>query len=324
MPAMATKKTKGREKSRSKPGPAKPRTKRRTPVPQTVADEVMIECDRICCVCRRRDAVQIHHLNEVPTDHHFENLAALCFDCHDATQVTGGFGRRLREGEVRIARDRWYATVRQRREAALPRPDLSDSIDFTTVLEAVAVVRIREIGLHVGRGGELDSLYTFINGFGPRVALEALDVLSHAALRGRDSADRADHLCDLVRAFLPLHSLVGPRYRPLSPEERAVLLAATEIGREVAYHAARRSGDLAVLNAGGRVLWSILRFAVLNEERQLRESTASIFEELKAWCDESQFSGGHRWLTFLVDDATQPTDFKGVFPAEIAAKLRGA
>ncbi len=321
MVGVAKKKSKGRAKPGANASKATRPPKRRTPVPQTVADEVMVECDRTCCVCRRHEAVQIHHLNEVPDDHRFENLAPLCFDCHDATQITGGFGRRLRGGEVRIARDQWYATVRQRREAGLPRIELSDSIDFSTVMQAVAVVRIREIGLQAGRGGELDSLYTFIAGFGPRVALEALDALSLAAPDGRETADRAERICDLVRAFLPIYSLVGRRTRPLTTEEREVLHAAQEIGREVAHHAARRSKNLVVLNTGARVLWSILRFAVLNDEAALRSSTSAIFDELKGWCEGSHFCDGHRWLTFLTEDATQPVEFTGVFPADIAAKL---
>lgn len=315
---MSTSKTK-RTKRASEPLP-KQSKKRRTSIPQTVADEVMIESDRTCCVCRRAASVQIHHLNETPSDHRIDNLAVLCFECHEETQLTGGFGRKLRDSEVRIARDEWYEIVRRKKETGLPRPELFDSIEFTTVLDAVAVVRIREIGLAVAHQNSLKPLNAFTNGFGPRVASEALEVLSRAALSARESAENAECLGDLVRAFLPIHSLMGRRYQPLSPEERELLIKAEGIGRDIAYHAARRSHDLGVLNAGGRILWSILRFAVLNDDVRLRESEAT-FDELKRWCEESKFDDGKRWLTFLVEDATQVGEFTGVYPAKIAAKL---
>src|SRR5260370_29237451 len=71
------------------------------------------------CVCRERGkAVEVHHVDEVPSNNTFANLAVLCLECHNHTQVSGGFGRKLNAALVMKYRDEWLARVIQRRDAA--------------------------------------------------------------------------------------------------------------------------------------------------------------------------------------------------------------
>ncbi len=79
----------------------------------------MVASDRTCCVCRAPGlAVQIHHLDEDPTNHDPDNLAVLCLQDHDLTQVRGGFGKALTAAEVQGFRDDWLEHVRLRRARA--------------------------------------------------------------------------------------------------------------------------------------------------------------------------------------------------------------
>ena len=94
-------------------------TKLRTPVPAKVVAEILFACDSTCCICGERGkAVQIHHLDEVPSNHRIGNLSVLCLECHDQTQTRGGFGRKLTEEVVTKYRDEWIARVRERRHEA--------------------------------------------------------------------------------------------------------------------------------------------------------------------------------------------------------------
>lgn len=91
----------------------------RVPVPPDVAANALFAADRTCCVCRDRGKrVQIHHLDEDHANSVADNLAVLCFDCHDQTQLRGGFGRRLDAHQVKQYRDDWESRVRQRRDEA--------------------------------------------------------------------------------------------------------------------------------------------------------------------------------------------------------------
>src|SRR6266516_1824121 len=112
--------------------------KARTPVPPDVSAAVMFASDRTCCVCRQPGlAVQIHHLDEDPTNHDPVNLAVLCLQDHNLTQVRGGFGKTLTAPEVRTHRDDWLERVRSRRARA-------DELAAQAVTRTAAASRARE------------------------------------------------------------------------------------------------------------------------------------------------------------------------------------
>lgn len=95
--------------------------KHRTSIPAEVAAQVLFAADRTCCVCRQRKRVQIHHLDEDPSNHEHDNLAVLCFDCHGETQIHGGFDRKLDAHQIILYRADWVATVaRLRNRGAEP------------------------------------------------------------------------------------------------------------------------------------------------------------------------------------------------------------
>lgn len=73
---------------------------------------VLFESDRTCCVCRvKGKPVQIHHIDDNPSNNWRSNLAVLCFDCHRDTQITGGFDRKLDADQVILYRDDWHRVV---------------------------------------------------------------------------------------------------------------------------------------------------------------------------------------------------------------------
>lgn len=93
--------------------------KSRGPIPTDVSAEVLFSADRTCCKCRvHGKRVQIHHIDENPSNNDLLNLAVLCFDCHDETLLAGGFGRRLDAAQVRQFRDDWTDRVQRRRDEA--------------------------------------------------------------------------------------------------------------------------------------------------------------------------------------------------------------
>ena len=98
---------------------AEPTKKIRIPVPDPVKAQVLFMSDRTCCVCEERGrAVQIHHIDENPSNNDPANLAVLCLLCHDETMLSGGFGRKLTSSLVAVYRDAWVARVVERRRRA--------------------------------------------------------------------------------------------------------------------------------------------------------------------------------------------------------------
>ena len=84
-----------------------------------LAAKVKFASDSTCCVCRvRRKTIQIHHIDGNPSNNDFTNLAILCLEDHNSTQLKGGFGRRLDSDEIVEYRDDWINRVRKRRNVA--------------------------------------------------------------------------------------------------------------------------------------------------------------------------------------------------------------
>jgi hypothetical protein len=91
----------------------------RTPIPSDLAAEVLFASDNTCCVCRERGkTIQIHHIDGNPSDNVFENLSVLCLECHNDTQLRGGFGHKLNAPLIIKYRDEWLERVKRRRNLA--------------------------------------------------------------------------------------------------------------------------------------------------------------------------------------------------------------
>ncbi len=68
--------------------------KLRIAIDNEIVAQVLYDSDRTCCVCNERGkAVQIHHIDENPSNNEINNLAVVCFQWHEETQIKGGFGR---------------------------------------------------------------------------------------------------------------------------------------------------------------------------------------------------------------------------------------
>jgi hypothetical protein len=90
--------------------------KKRVEIPADVSAKVLFLSDRTCCVCRvKGKPLQLHHIDENPSNNSFSNLSVLCLDCHNSTMIKGGFGRQLNSDQVILFRDDWLRIVQNSR-----------------------------------------------------------------------------------------------------------------------------------------------------------------------------------------------------------------
>ncbi|MBK3659932.1 HNH endonuclease [Bradyrhizobium diazoefficiens] len=167
--------------------------KERTSVPEDVSAEVLFLQDHTCCICREPGKrIQIHHIDGNPTNHFVNNLAVLCFDDHDRTQVRGGFGRTLLAAEVEKYRVDWIARVADRRARAdniaiasmsrTMKPDLSAEWNRPSDTQLIAYIEhlpsLRKVA-HDRARNDWDSGVT---GQMRGAALEIIDILERVLL----------------------------------------------------------------------------------------------------------------------------------------------
>lgn len=89
--------------------------KERVSIPDDLAAEVMFASDRTCCVCRlEKHKVQIHHIDEDPSNNTLENLAVMCLHCHSDARTTGAFVRNLTPELIQLYNSSWRDTVKLR------------------------------------------------------------------------------------------------------------------------------------------------------------------------------------------------------------------
>jgi len=121
------------------------RRKIRREIPASLAAGMLFLSDRTCCVCRTRGKpVQIHHVDDNPSNNSQNNLAVLCLDCHRDTQIRGGFDRKLDCDQVILYRDDWHRIVaRQRATEGIPSKakDGSDSYRLQWVTSTAEIYR---------------------------------------------------------------------------------------------------------------------------------------------------------------------------------------
>lgn len=120
--------------------------KQRRPLGRSLAADVLFASDRTCCVCRvRGKRVQIHHVDDDPSNNNVDNLAVLCLDCHEDTQIRGGFSRRLDAHQVIRYRNDWHDVVRSARpmDSSGHHPTRCDAPDPT--LDANAEPQVAEL-----------------------------------------------------------------------------------------------------------------------------------------------------------------------------------
>lgn len=188
---------------------------RRVQVPQDTASELLFLCDHTCCVCRVTGRpIQIHHLDEDPTNNAPDNLAPLCLDDHHRTQLSGGFARGLSADLLRRYRDDWLTRIAKRRDEA-------DRI----ASQAQAAVAIDRTGEAEDPEPWIDeapdpTLVSYINGL-PSVMVNAFAAKQTQLDSGVTIAleDAAEYLTAIVvQILIKLSHWLPPENFPFNPE----------------------------------------------------------------------------------------------------------
>lgn len=80
--------------------------KNRISVPTKIAAEILIANKHACCVCQDYH-VQLHHIDENPSNNDPANLAVLCLKHHDLATMKMSISRKLGQKEIRQFKSDW-------------------------------------------------------------------------------------------------------------------------------------------------------------------------------------------------------------------------
>ncbi len=82
--------------------------KQRIEIPERISAKLLFLNRHRCCICREpRKAVQIHHIDENPSNNDIQNLAVLCVECHSIVSGNQGFGKNYSKKEIILFKENW-------------------------------------------------------------------------------------------------------------------------------------------------------------------------------------------------------------------------
>src|ERR1700742_441419 len=80
----------------------------RREIPDKISSTLLFLNRHRCCICREpRKPVQIHHVDENPSNNDMRNLAVLCVECHSIVSGNQGFGKNYSKKEILLFKKNW-------------------------------------------------------------------------------------------------------------------------------------------------------------------------------------------------------------------------
>lgn len=169
--------------------------KGRIKIPSKIEADVMFHSDRQCCVDQKR-GVHIHHIDGKPGNNDFDNLALLCFECHDDATKTGSLSKKLSPLAIIKFKEHHYNVIKERRMSEVnsvtkkkTNPTYDDYLNVSiqaNVLIEIAKIRLEYVqSIKMDRNEILLKLYAYTDYNFPRVCAELFEFLNKVTYETR-------------------------------------------------------------------------------------------------------------------------------------------
>lgn len=94
--------------------------KKRVSIPKPLQSSLLYKSAKTCCVCRvPRAPVEIHHIDENPSNNIEENLIVICKNCHDEAHTKHKLSKNLDVYNLKKFKSQWEEDVQKRSTRAM-------------------------------------------------------------------------------------------------------------------------------------------------------------------------------------------------------------
>lgn len=239
---------------------------KRTKIPLKVQEEVMFRSKGLCYCKQPGD--QIHHINEINTDHSFDNLVLVCFKHHDEASLKGGLKRRPSKTLIKRLRDELYKNNEEQRRIELKHYDkqlkkVSEENLLRAALDANIIMKIIDakeaFGTHRDwekRSDTLWNLRKYSEYSGLRVSDEIINFISQVVgyTRSGMKSDFSDGIFYLIMDFFPYSENKEDEIKIIEIAKRC-----SHAGSNIVYDAFIYLGNFAVASSGLEILKFVYR-----------------------------------------------------------------
>lgn len=262
--------------------------KKRVPIPPKTEGQVMFASNRQCCVDQNK-GVHIHHIDNDPSNNDFNNLALLCYECHDEATKTGGLSRKLKPQAILEFRNHHYNVIQQRRNSELVQitskaahPTYIDHLNIA--IQANVLIEIAKIKSEYYASTELNKfdilikLDVFKNYCFPRVSAELFEFLIEVSYQVRAEMPliMLQAVVSLVEDYFPPE---GEKITKLQIEKIGKL--ALQIAYGIVYDTSIYTSRFHSMKKGYELLQFIYRVAENKKNENLKKEVKAILSEIR-------------------------------------------
>lgn len=266
-------------------------TKRKKVTPDVEAD-VIFRSNRECCCCHnQKRGDHIHHIDGNSSNSTFENLAYLCFDCHNEAETKGGLKKKLTAKAILKFRDFHYKTIEKKRANALnnfktPILNLSSEVILEAAKNAIVIIEIEKIKWEYfsSTWEEKDKIINKLNIYtdhsNNRISLEVYYFLSQVAdeARMRMPNEIALSIFTLVIPFFPRASIKSEIKQVVSIGYDCI----DSIAFTLIYDSLIHTNNLKIAGYGFLILKFIYRFANKENLPALKKRILETYNEIES------------------------------------------
>ena len=255
---------------------------------------MLYECDSTCCICEKPTLrPEIHHIDNNRANTVPDNLVVLCRNCHAEFTLDDGCNK-LTPEQIKEKKEDLVKRIADRRKFNISNTHKNPEQEL--LLESLAIMEVRKIRYGLierekeweGVEEKLGILSHYGHNYGFNVKNEVLYVLSF--LTGQTALDMpssvAHGIWTTALGSLPIRSLVHKDRRGLTKNELSLLEEVCELGFEVTYDGIKRLHDIKVVEAGSHMLGDMLRYAVLNNHKDLQKVAEERFKDVVETAEE--------------------------------------
>lgn len=188
---------------------------KRIKIPADIEAEVLFQSNRLCCVDQKRGD-HMHHVDGNNSNNEFDNLALLCFDCHNEATVTGSLRKKLTPKAIIKFREHHYEVIQNDRNNSLkklynPIGNLTSEdliLAATSALILMEITRIKQEYYEcilMDRNYIIQKLNKFSEFNNSRIAFEVFSFLSLVSYETRSGipTKMAQTIFSLTTKFFP-------------------------------------------------------------------------------------------------------------------------
>ncbi len=159
--------------------------------------EVIFRSNRLCCVDQKRGD-HIHHIDGNRSNSNIDNLALLCFDCHNEASIKGNLRKKLSPKTILKYRELHYKIIQNQRAVFIkklshPIQKLTSEDLLNAAKDAIILLEIEKLKIEYfnisksQRGSVLDKFDAYESHISLRVAYEILTFLVRVTYGTRDN-----------------------------------------------------------------------------------------------------------------------------------------